>query len=207
MSRRMMELMLCAELLVALSMVGCRKAPYATEKPAPQSSDAEAPAPSATGTVASDPAAGDSALVALGRQIFDTGVGASGQPIPFRGGTMMFQQASGGCAYCHGSDGRGRDVMMVGRSSPINYASLREPHDDKGPMYDSNSQLRQPIARGLNEDGKALSPAMPRWQLTDQQFQALVAYLKVLDTVSPTPQSQQPTGGGGMMGRGMMGGR
>jgi mono/diheme cytochrome c family protein len=156
------------------------------------------PTPSAPATAAAPSSAN------LGKQIFTTGIGSSGKHVPYTQGMDMGPSGIGGCADCHGADGKGMDSM---KSPAIIYNALRKPLGKKPPMYASDDALKQPIEKGLDEDGKPVSSDMPRWQLSDQEFQAVVAYLKTLDTAPPA-SATGPAGGtmGGMKGMGSMNG-
>lgn len=117
-----------------------------------------------------------------GRWIYSTATDPdSGAPIPSSGGMMMPMA----CADCHGIDGRGlRTPMSV--SPDIRYRNLTdpqgmiEPNGSRGRTYHSDKEIRRAITAGIGPDGEPLSWPMPRWQLTDQQFRDLLAYLKAL---------------------------
>ena len=117
---------------------------------------------------------------ARGAWIFRTGADPNGQPIPFSGGMMM--RAS--CADCHGVNGQGlRTPMFV--SPNIAYrnltdpAGMLEPDGARGPTY-ADGQIRRAITQGIDAEGKPLAWPMPRWQLTDGEWNDLLAYLKTL---------------------------
>ncbi len=127
---------------------------------------------------------------ARGQWIFQTGTDPSGQPIPYSGGMgTLAPHASAGvmqasCASCHGVDGRGlRTPMFV--SPDITYRNLTdpagftEPDGTRGPTY-TDDQIRRAITQGMDPEGKALAWPMPRWQLTDGEWNDLLAYLKTL---------------------------
>jgi cytochrome c oxidase subunit II len=121
--------------------------------------------------------AGSSA--ARGQRIYRTGLSASGQPIPrttqplSQGALMM---GGGGCASCHGGNGRGRTFSMMGDSieaPDITYGSLT----DEG--Y-TDTKVYRAIRYGIDENGAPLDPSMPRWQMTDTELADVLAYLKEL---------------------------
>ncbi len=119
--------------------------------------------------------------VARGEWIFRTGTDPSGHPIPYSGGMMMMQAS---CASCHGPDGRGlRTPMFV--SPNITYRNLTdpagftEPDGTRGPTY-SDDQIRRAVVQGIDAESKPLNWPMPRWQLTDGEWDDLLAYLKAL---------------------------
>jgi cytochrome c oxidase subunit II len=47
------------------------------------------------------------------------------------------------------------------------------------PPYDPTTFARA-VREGIGSDGDELEPIMPRWELTDPQVQALIAYLQTL---------------------------
>ena len=122
-----------------------------------------------------------SAEVARGEWIFRTGTDPdTGRPIPYTGGMGMVM----GCAGCHGLDGRGlRTPMFV--SPDITYRNLTdpagmvEPDGSRGPRY-TDELIRRAVTQGVDAEGKPLAWPMPRWRLTDRQWQDLLAYLKTL---------------------------
>jgi mono/diheme cytochrome c family protein len=120
--------------------------------------------------------------LALGQRIFDTGVGAGGQPIVRTGGVGMM--ATSGCASCHGYDGRGRTTMMFAAPN-VTYANLTDPagmldpNGTRGPTY-TDDLIRRAVTQGLDAEGTALSTVMPRWQLTDEDWADLLRYMESL---------------------------
>jgi len=104
---------------------------------------------------------GDTASV--GERIYLTGVGSDGQSIPHtaprvsQGALMM---GGGGCGSCHGRDGKGGTIkMMMGseiKAPDVTYGALI-----KAGFTDAT--IRTAITDGLDESGKPLKDAMPRW--------------------------------------------
>jgi mono/diheme cytochrome c family protein len=129
-----------------------------------------------------------------GQVIFQTGRDASGAAIPRStgaanggmmgvggmGGGMM----RGGCASCHGGDGRGRTTATF-TAPNITYANLTDakgmlaPDGSRGPVY-ADAAIRQAVTRGVDPSGAHLQAPMPQWQLSGQQWADLLAYLKTL---------------------------
>jgi mono/diheme cytochrome c family protein len=115
-----------------------------------------------------------------GQRIFLSGVGTNGQDIPrsasrvSQGSLMM---GGGGCGSCHGASGLGGQIrMMTGAAvdAPnITYDALIEDGF-------TDATIRQAIRDGVDESGKPLGDAMPRWQMTDADLEATIAYLKEL---------------------------
>jgi mono/diheme cytochrome c family protein len=122
----------------------------------------------------------------LGREIYITGATPQG-PILSSGGPVWFQRMHGGCALCHGADGQGRTIQMMGAATvapDIRYTTLSqvgsvEPSSSVvGPWTDS--QIIWAITAGQEPNGARLNPDMPLWTLDDAEAQALLAYLKEL---------------------------
>lgn len=120
-----------------------------------------------------------------GESIYFTGVNREGERIAFTGGPRWLYMHGGGCADCHGPDGRGgRVVMMSAIEAPnIQYGHLIEEEHGEGeehPPY-SEALIKRAITEGLDPAGHPLDLVMPRWQLSDQDLDDLIAYLKTLD--------------------------
>jgi hypothetical protein len=122
--------------------------------------------------------------VSLGRTIYVDGTDASGNLIPRSGGIGMM--GGSGCITCHGPDGKGGtiDLMMSQFDVPdIRWSTLskpmQSPEGDMEPPYDSTTFARA-VREGIGSDGGSLEAPMPQWQLTDQQVNALIAYLMTL---------------------------
>ena len=147
-------------------------------------------APSAANPPAATTAPSVSGL-ALGRQIFTTGLGASGQHVAFTGGSSRFRAKPGGCAACHGPDAKGRHFGEL-TTPNITYTALRG-----GAMarYPSDEAVLTAIRSGKDEEGQPLSTLMPRWQLTDAEGKALLEQLKALDKAAPTAKAKSAAGG------------
>jgi hypothetical protein len=53
------------------------------------------------------------------------------------------------------------------------------PDGSRGPTY-TDATLRRAVSTGIDPTGDHLAAPMPRWQLTNQQWTDLLAYLKTL---------------------------
>jgi hypothetical protein len=117
----------------------------------------------------------------LGARIYADGVGENDRPIPRSsiGPGMM----GGGCVRCHGINGTGGYVRMMGgfEAPDIRYSTLTSPHEDHDGEGWSDRDIRRAIVEGVEPDGEELDPLMPRWRLSDAEFRALIDYLKELD--------------------------
>jgi mono/diheme cytochrome c family protein len=123
--------------------------------------------------------------VAVGQGIYVNGIGIDG-PIANSGGPIWFQRMGTGCAVCHGADGRGRVIRMMGETTDapdIRYLTLTEvgsvePSASVGPWTDG--QIVRAVREGFEPDGTQLNSQMPRWTLTDAEARDLIDYLKEL---------------------------
>lgn len=131
-----------------------------------------------TGLLVPRLAAGDAA--ARGEWIYRTGTSVDGRPIPYAGGMMMRMA----CADCHGIDGHGLRTPLF-LSPDITYrnltdpAGMLEPDGERGPTY-TDELIRRAVTRGLDAEGKPLAWPMPRWRLSEQEMDDLLAHLRTL---------------------------
>lgn len=111
-----------------------------------------------------------------GEMIFMTGVNQKGERIPFVGGPQWLYMHGGGCASCHGVDGKGGIYpMMCGVKTPdIRYSTLTKTHGM------SEEDIKRAITQGIGDEGEELNPCMPRWQMTEEDLNDLIDYLKQL---------------------------
>jgi cytochrome c oxidase subunit 2 len=123
---------------------------------------------------------GSTSYASTGERIFLTGVGSQGQAIPrtaSRVAQSSLMMGGGGCASCHGADGRGGTLRTMSgtaiQAPDVTYDALV-----KSGFTDAT--IRRAIVSGLDESGKPLDAAMPRWQMTSGDLGATVAYLKQL---------------------------
>jgi cytochrome c oxidase subunit 2 len=115
-----------------------------------------------------------------GADIYYTARDSAGHPIPYQGGMMMRLA----CANCHGPNGHGRQTMMF-VSPNITYANLTnpegmlEPDGSRMPPY-TDRTIQRTITQGIGSDGKTLDWPMPRWQMSGEDLDDLIAFLKTL---------------------------
>lgn len=124
-------------------------------------------------------------LIESGKQIFQGGTSPSGGEIlaVLSGGTEL-PAASLPCSSCHGEDGTGNPEGGVSPSN-LTWPALTRPYDvetergrEHGP-YDARS-LRRAIATGIDPAGNELHLSMPRYQMSREDMDALVAYIRQL---------------------------
>ncbi len=119
-----------------------------------------------------------------GQRIWLTGVGIDGRAVArtapriSQGSLMM---GGGGCGSCHGRSGQGGTIrMMTGTpivAPDITYAVLIK-------AGFTEETIRRAIRDGLDEAGKPLKDAMPRWRMSAADLDATIAYMKELSSHS-----------------------
>lgn len=139
-------------------------------------------------------------LIAAGKRIYLHGILPGGNGITARvRGDVTLQGAQYACANCHRRSGigssEGGDIVppVVGSSlfSP-RVSGLHAQYPSGGGMLNitrpayTTETLGQVLRQGIDPAGRALSPLMPRFVLTDEEVRALSAYLSTL-TVSMPP--------------------
>lgn len=120
-----------------------------------------------------------------GKQIYLLGTSASGREIiALLGETTEVPASALTCVNCHGYDGKGRPEGGV-LPSNITGDALKKPYGithsngRKHPPYTDRFLLRA-ITQGIDPAGNKLSPTMPRYRLTREEADELIAYLKRL---------------------------
>lgn len=125
---------------------------------------------------------------ARGKQIYLTGESPSGEPITALmgvGGSGVEVPASTlPCANCHAEDGRGNPEGGV---TPTNLTwdalsksyGVRHESGREHPPY-TERLLKRAIAMGIDPAGNELHAAMPRYRMSLEDMEALVAYMRKL---------------------------
>ena len=126
-----------------------------------------------------------------GEQIFFTATSQRGTPITadMGGGPMMGGMMFGGslsCASCHGPDGRGGELQMMGRSievPDIRWEALTSEEHGAEMEHESYTEetIRQAITQGVDPAGEPLNWPMPRWSMSEEDLDDLIEYLKTLE--------------------------
>ena len=109
-----------------------------------------------------------------GERIYYTGINDKGERIPFTGGPNWLRVHGGSCVNCHGRDGKGSFTpMMCDEKAPdIRYSELK-----KEEM--SDEEIITAITKGTHEN-EILDYCMPRWQMSDEDLNDVIEYLKRL---------------------------
>jgi ABC-type branched-subunit amino acid transport system substrate-binding protein len=129
---------------------------------------------------------------AKGKALYVEGIGAKGKPVKAYIGdeSSAVDGDTLPCAGCHGDDGRGRPEGGI-VPTDVTWSNLTKPYGHhhgnyrQHPAFTERS-LATALARGTDPAGNPLDSAMPRFALTKADLNALVAYLKRLDT-DPIP--------------------
>jgi ABC-type branched-subunit amino acid transport system substrate-binding protein len=128
------------------------------------------------------------AQIERGRKIYIEGVSPSGGEITavMSEASVEVPAAAVPCAGCHGRDGSGRPEGGVDPSDLIwenltKSYGVTHPSGRKHPAYDERT-LKRAIAMGLDPAGNPLHVAMPRFRMSHQDMEDLVAYMKQLGT-------------------------
>ena len=116
-----------------------------------------------------------------GQRILFTTSDGSGERIEHTNGPAGMMQSQLACVNCHGPKGHGGRVtiMMQTFDVPnISWPTLTGQYDDHQPYTDET--VKQAIAQGVDPAGNSLEYPMPRWQMSAQDLNDLVDYLKTL---------------------------
>ena len=124
-----------------------------------------------------------------GMRIYNASASRSDQPINIQiGDGQLFPANTVTCASCHGSDGRGRReggaVAVDIRHDTITKPYIRTTASGRTRSPYSDSLLKRAIVDGLDSDGHVLDFTMPRWHMSDQDLEDLIAYLHRLGNVN-----------------------
>lgn len=123
-----------------------------------------------------------------GKHIYRTGTSASGRDIT----AVLGEQGTGmpasllPCITCHGPDGRGKPEGGV-MPADLTWEALTKPYalQQRGgrtrPPY-TEQRLKRAITMGIDAGGEQLDRAMPRYQLSHEDLDDLIAYLKKMGT-------------------------
>jgi len=124
-----------------------------------------------------------------GKEIYYRGT-ASGKEIfaLLDGGQTRVNASVIPCAGCHGADGRGKNEGGVA-APDITWAALTKPYsvprpDGRSRPPYTESSVKRAIAMGMDSGGQPLLPVMPRFQLSYQDANDLVVFLKQLGQVA-----------------------
>jgi len=154
-----------AWVLAALLMTGCAAGAGMSSDP-PRTPDPEA------------------AQVEIGKRIYREGIGSDGQPIEalVMGDIPVFGDQFT-CLHCHRYSGLGGaegTKYVMPTSGPTLYTPRVGIYHER-PAY-TDATLAEVLRHGLDPGGNLLDPAMPVYDLSETDMQALIAYLKTLSS-------------------------
>lgn len=138
--------------------------------------------------IAADPSAAElNEAQQRGKQIYFEGVSPRGTEITAVVGdeAAMLPGSAMPCSGCHGSDGLGRPeggiIPLDVRWSELVKTYGHVHHDGRRhPPFDDDSFIRSMIA-GIDPANNPLDRSMPMYQMSGEDMQDLVAYMKVLE--------------------------
>lgn len=122
---------------------------------------------------------------AAGRRIYQTGASPSGGEITaVMSGQTELPATVLPCSSCHGEDGRGNPEGGV-KPSDLTWEALTRPYGvrhESGrehPPYDERL-LKRAITLGVDPAGNELHVGMPRYRMSIEDMEALIAYIRQL---------------------------
>lgn len=121
----------------------------------------------------------------MGKRIYLQGIGTSAIEADFVNSGIRAPGSQYPCVRCHGEAGKG------GREGGVTIADIspEAPVMKRYVQYNvdsSNERLIAAVRNGVNPDGVALHPAMPRYQMSVNDISNLLAYLKRIGS-EPVP--------------------
>ena len=131
----------------------------------------------------------------LGRSIYEKGIGRDGRDISaVVHGSVRLSGAAIACGGCHGDHGRGGGEAFI-QAPDIRWLSLskRYPARRMGfaeASYDQAS-FAKAMRTGLTAADRTLDPAMPRFDLADDEIRGLIAYLGIIDDTENATRAQR----------------
>lgn len=112
-----------------------------------------------------------------GERIFFTGINSEGEMLKNSHGMQGV-----GCAMCHGVDAKGI-VMMRMEMPDLRWSTLTDPKGHvhpggrKHPAFTEGS-FKACVVAGVDPAGNQLNTMMPRWQMSNEDLDDLIEYLK-----------------------------
>ena len=85
------------------------------------------------------------------------------------------------CVNCHGAEGHGGEVTVMMQTfdvPDITWPELTAQNMDHAPY--TEEALKQAITHGVDPAGDPLEYPMPRWQMSPQDLNDLVTFIKTL---------------------------
>lgn len=133
--------------------------------------------------------------LALGRSIFEHGIGRDGREVGGRiHGNVLLRGRAVACTSCHGQDARGGEEAFV-RVPDIRWTTLSKPFaprriGESRPAYNQVTFARA-IHHGIAASDATLDPTMPRFDLSQDETEALIDHLRSIGSVFDRSSSQK----------------
>jgi len=130
----------------------------------------------------------------LGRSIYEKGIGRDDREInAIVHGSVSLQGAAIACMNCHGIDARGGGEAFV-QVPDIRWLNLSKPYPARRmgaaeAPYDPSS-FSKALRAGITAADRKLDPIMPRFDLTDDEINSLIAYLNAIDRLRSLGQAR-----------------
>lgn len=135
----------------------------------------------------------DGGFESNGERIYFTAITERGTRIRSRGGAAFGGMMRGRqtCASCHGTDGQGGAHLMHMQAmdapdirwdtlSSSEHGGHDEADEDAEELpYDEETFMRA-LREGITPGGERLSRNMPQWEMSDEDVEDLIAFLKTL---------------------------
>ena len=142
-----------------------------------------------------EPSVASNAEVELGRRIYMEGILASGAPLQGkRGDSDQIDGAAAACETCHRRSGMGslegnivvtpitgRFLFATDENRPIALVDPRAPKNvTRAHEAYREASFAKALREGVNVSDRPLSPLMPKYELSDTEIKAVMAYLRQL---------------------------
>lgn len=113
-----------------------------------------------------------------GERIFYTGINAKGKSIKNSHGMQGV-----GCAMCHGVDAKGMKMMMM-EMPDLRWSTLTDPKGHVHPNGRNHppfteGSFKACVLAGVDPAANQLNMMMPRWQMSNEDLDDLIGYLKI----------------------------
>ena len=132
----------------------------------------------------------------LGRSIYESGIGRDGREISAAlHGSTVLSGAAIACIGCHGKNGRGGGESFI-QAPDIRWMNLSKPYSARriGAAEIPYNQLSftRALRSGTSPSDRKLDPAMPRFDLADDEIRSLIAYLDKIDQTQQDNDHSRP---------------
>lgn len=132
----------------------------------------------------------------LGRSIYESGIGRDGREISaMLHGSTALSGAAVACVGCHGKNGRGGGESFI-QAPDIRWMNLSKPYSARrvgaAEIPYNPQSFTKALRSGASPSGRKLDPAMPRFDLADDEIHSLIAYLDQIDQMPQGNDHSRP---------------